>query len=174
MSYYKRRPKQEPTQEIVEQTPEEKFLTTTDPEELQPIIDMFNLNIKKKNMIRANRVVEIQDKITSQIEERINKHADEFSNKDLLDYYKTMESTLKNDPGETELPTIRINQTNQININGSEQQGLNRQSRERVANVVRAILNGINGPQQLGIYDTFNNDPEPIVEIVDGEDSGGN
>lgn len=127
------------SEELKEQDITEKFLTETDPKELQTIVDMFNLNIKKKNMLRTTRISEIQDSIVSQIFQRVNSRPDEFSNTDLINYFKVMQETLQKNPSDTELPTIHINQNNQVNIN-MDNQGLDRISRERVANAIRNIL----------------------------------
>lgn len=127
------------SEELKEQDLTEKFLTETDPKELQTIVDMFNLNIKKKNMLRTTRISEIQDSIVSQIFQRVSSRPDEFSNTDLINYFKVMQETLLKNSTETELPTIHINQNNQVNIN-MDNQGLDRMSRERVANAIRNIL----------------------------------
>ena len=128
--------------ELKEQELSDRFLTETDPKELQTIVDMFNLDMKKKNMLRTTRISEIQDNIVSQIFERVSSRPDEFSNSDLINYFKVMQETLLKNPTETELPQIHINQNNQVNIN-MESNGpvLNRMSRERVANAIRNILN---------------------------------
>lgn len=121
----------------------DKFLTETDPKELQKIVDMFNLNIKKKNILRAERISEIQDNILNQISDRVVKRPDEFSNTDLLNYFKAMQDSLLKNPVETELPEIHITQNNQVNINtesGMQTPVLNRMSRERVALAVKNIL----------------------------------
>jgi hypothetical protein len=128
--------------ELKEQELSDRFLTETVPKELQTIVDMFNLDMKKKNMLRTTRISEIQDNIVSQIFERVSSRPDEFSNSDLINYFKVMQETLLKNPAETELPQIHINQNNQVNIN-MESNGpvLNRMSRERVANAIRNILN---------------------------------
>ena len=92
------------SEELMQPTTKDKFLTETDPKELQKIVDMFNLNIKKKNILRAERISEIQDNILNQISARVVKRPDEFSNTDLLNYFKAMQDTLLKNPTETELP----------------------------------------------------------------------
>ena len=105
------------SEELMQPTTKDRFLTETDPKELQKIVDMFNLNIKKKNILRAERISEIQDNILNQISARVVKRPDEFSNTDLLNYFKAMQDTLLKNPTETELPEIHITQNNQVNIN---------------------------------------------------------
>ena len=146
-------------EEIKGQELTEKFLKETDPKELQTIVDMFNLDIRKKNMLRTTRISEIQDGILNQIFQRVKSRPDEFSNSDLINYFKVMQDTLLKTSTDTELPEIHINQNNQVNINvDSDIPTLNRMSRERVANAVRNILN--RAQDQL-ISDSFDN----IIEV---------
>lgn len=150
------------SEELKEQDISEKFLTETDPRELQSIVDLFNLNMRKKNMLRTTRISEIQDGIVNQIFQRVSSRPDEFSNSDLINYFKVMQETLLKNPTEAELPQIHINQSNQVNIN-VDNQGLDRMSRERVANAIRNILSQAKGElistDESGIIDV---EPENI------------
>ena len=154
------------SEELKEQDITEKFLTETDPKELQTIVDMFNLNIKKKNMLRTTRISEIQDNIISQIFQRVSSRPDEFSNTDLINYFKVMQETLLKNSTETELPTIHINQNNQVNIN-MDNQGLDRISRERVANAIRNILSQA---KESAVPDTDSGIIDVEPEDIDLED----
>lgn len=154
------------SEELKEQDITEKFLTETDPKELQTIVDMFNLNIKKKNMLRTTRISEIQDSIVSQIFQRVSSRPDEFSNTDLINYFKVMQETLLKNSTETELPTIHINQNNQVNIN-MDNQGLDRMSRERVANAIRNILSQA---KESAVPDTDSGIIDVEPEDIDLED----
>lgn len=154
------------SEELKEQDITEKFLTETDPKELQTIVDMFNLDIKKKNMLRTTRISEIQDSIVSQIFQRVSSRPDEFSNTDLINYFKVMQETLQKNPSDTELPTIHINQNNQVNIN-MDNQGLDRMSRERVANAIRNILSQA---KESAVPDTDSGIIDVEPEDIDLED----
>ena len=154
------------SEELKEQDITEKFLTETDPKELQTIVDMFNLNIKKKNMLRTTRISEIQDSIVSQIFQRVSSRPDEFSNTDLINYFKVLQETLLKNSTETELPTIHINQNNQVNIN-MDNQGLDRMSRERVANAIRNILSQA---KESAVPDTDSGIIDVEPEDIDLED----
>ena len=158
----------EPTNE---QELTEKFLQETDPKELQSIVDMFNLNIQKKNMLRTTRISEIQDGIVEQISKRVSSRPDEFSNTDLINYFKVMQETLAKKSTETELPEIHINQ-NQLNISmnseNSELPVLNRMSRERIANAVRNILSHT---QEKLISESYNNIIDVQPEDITMEES---
>ncbi len=118
---------------------ENKLLTENDIDKLNNIINVFNLNIKRKDMVRTSKLNDLQDKITAQIATRLEKNAGEFSNKDLLDYFKVLQDTISksdNSLKSIDTPAIQINQQ-QINI-GTDK--LNRESREKVKNVVSQIL----------------------------------
>jgi hypothetical protein len=122
------------------ETLEDKLLSAEDVDEIKDIINMFNLNIKKKNIIRTNKLNELQDKISDQMTQRIDKKAGEFSNKDLLDYFKVLQDTINksdNNLDGVDIPSIQINQ-NQVNINVKDE--LDKDSRDRVADAVNSIL----------------------------------
>lgn len=132
-------------EELSLQTPiedlEKRLLSENDTNEIKNIVELFNLNIQKKNIIRVNKLNNLQDKVYNQIEKRLEKYPDNFSNKDLLDYFKTIQDTVDKTDISTEnikAPTIQINQQNNINLNGDQ---LNAESKRKVAETVRAILN---------------------------------
>lgn len=115
---------------------ENRILKEDNPEELKNIINLFNLNIKKKDILRASKLNDLQDKTLDQISERIEKTPDLFSNKDLLDYYKVIQETLnKSDTNVDNLPNIQINQ-NIVNMTPT----IDRESKERVIQAVKEIL----------------------------------
>ena len=120
----------------------EKITSETDIDQLKNIINIFNLSLQKKNIVRAGRLSAIQDLITDQIEERVTKKPDEFNNQDLLAYFKTVQETiLKSDISldKIDTPSIQVTQ-NQLNINVHNQDILDKDSRERVVDAIRSIL----------------------------------
>ena len=42
---------------------EQKLIAEQDTQELQQIVDLFNLNIRKKDILRARKLSNLQDKI---------------------------------------------------------------------------------------------------------------
>jgi len=117
---------------------EQRIMETDDPEELQKIINLFNINIKKKDIIRAGKLNKLQDKTLAQITERIEKNPDLFSNRDLLDYYKVIQDTLtRADISTDNMPKIQFNQ--QI-INVNQEDSLSRESKEKVMDLIKAIM----------------------------------
>lgn len=132
--------KQLPTLDSPIEDLENQLLQESDVENIKTIIDLFNVNIQKKNIIRTNKLNELQDKVYNQINERISNNADTFSNKDLLDYFKTIQETInKSDISSEQLtiPQIQLNQ-NSVNFNiGTE---LNRDSRQKITEVIKNLL----------------------------------
>ena len=118
---------------------ENKLLNEDDVSSMKDIIELFNLNIQKKNIIRINKLNNLQDKVYNQIERRLEKYSDNFSNKDLLDYFKVFQDTIDKSNISTEdikIPQIQVNQQN-INISNS----LSVESRRKITDTVKNILN---------------------------------
>lgn len=127
-----------------EQSLSEQLINENDPEQIQNIIDLFNISFQKKNIIRTQKLNDLQDKISDQIEERLTKKADEFSNKDLLDYFKVMQDSINKNTLNLDFQDrpIQIIQ-NQTNIQSNEEK-LSRESKEKIADAVQSILNKLN------------------------------
>ena len=122
-------------------TPEDmvdSILEETDIDDLNDIIKLFNINLKKRNLIRSSKLSEVQDKVVEQIASRVEDRPDNFSNEDLLKYYKTIQDTLNRADSsldDMEVPTIQVNQ--QINVGTNE---FDRDSRKRILDTVNQIL----------------------------------
>ena len=122
-------------------SPEEiidSILEETDIDDLNDIIKLFNINLKKRNLVRSSKLSEVQDKVVEQMATRVEDRPDNFSNEDLLKYYKTIQDTLnKADTSldQMEVPTIQVNQ--QINVGADE---FDRESRKRILDTVNQIL----------------------------------
>ena len=120
---------------------ESKILTCNDATQLQQVVDLFNLNIRRKDVLRTGKLSELQDRVTEQMEARIVDHADEFSNKDLLDYFKLIQDTIDKSGNiitQENIPAIQINQQN-VSIQVGDTK-LSSQSREKVMDRVRDVL----------------------------------
>lgn len=118
-----------------------KILTCNDATQLQQVVDLFNLNIRRKDVLRTGKLSELQDRVTEQMEARIVDHADEFSNKDLLDYFKLIQDTIDKSGNiitQENIPAIQINQQN-VSIQVGDTK-LSSQSREKVMDRVRDVL----------------------------------
>lgn len=114
-----------------------------DQKTLDQILVNFNENLKRKALIRANKLSDLQDSITSQVEKRLSKHADEFSNRDLIDYFKIFQDTLSKASIDSQsIPNIQITQ-NQLNI-GINSSEFDQDERKRILTAVRQILSNEN------------------------------
>ena len=104
------------------------------------IVEMFNVNLQKKNIIRSAKLSDVQDKVVQQMTDRFENRADSFSNDDLIKYHKIIQDTLtKTDTtmDNVKTPTIQINQ--QVNVDNVT---FNSESRKRILEAVNNILNG--------------------------------
>lgn len=142
---------------------EERLLKEHDADEVKNIIELFNLNIKKKNVIRTEKLSQLQDLISNQMRERVEKNADAFSNKDLLEYFKTIQETVsKADMSPDVKIPIQINQ--QITIE-SDSDKLDRASKERVVAAIQAILNRQESPIPAD-FEVVEDNKEEDLQIV--------
>lgn len=121
-----------------------KVIEASDPEETKKLLSLFNVNIAKKNAIRLDTINGLIDSVLGQVQTRLDIRPDEFSNKDLVDYlnalYQAAEKSGKTVSSVNELPTITLNQqNNQVNV--SIVDGLSRESKEKIADAIKAILN---------------------------------
>ena len=109
-------------------------------DEINKIVEMFNVNLQKKNIIRSAKLSDVQDKVVQQMTDRFENRADSFSNDDLIKYHKIIQDTLtKTDTtmDNIKTPTIQINQ--QVNVDNVT---FNSESRKRILEAVNNILNG--------------------------------
>lgn len=141
---------------------EDKILQEEDITQLKDIINIFNLNIQKKNIVRVSKLTELQDLITQQMEERVKSKPGEFNNQDLLAYFKTVQETLNksnNTLDNIDTPAIQVNQN--LNINVSNNADFDKASRERIMDAVKSILAKADQ----------NESDAPIIDIEYKEDS---
>lgn len=148
------------TQQIAQEILDEENI-----DRVKDLTNLFNLNAQKRNVMRVIKMNDLLDKVTDQVIERFEKRPDNFSNDDLIKYMQVTENAIdranKNLNLVEETPPIQLMQNNQVNINiGSE---LDRDSRERVMNAVRAILSSKPGE----LLDTI--EADNIIDIDEGE-----
>lgn len=115
-------------------------IVKSDSEDIQKLVDLFNLNITKKNATRVVTYEHLVDKVLEEMTDRIEKRPSNFDNTDLLNYLKIIqESSSKAVKNLTNIDdsTIKLNQ-NTLNINIDT--GLDRSSKEKVINTIASIL----------------------------------
>lgn len=120
---------------------EKDILSSDDPNELSDIIDLFNLNLQKRNIIRNKKLNDIQDEVVNRMLTKIKEEPWEFSNDDLVKFHKVVQDTLTKSNtavDETKIPSIQVNQ--QINISTPE---FDRDSRSRILSAVHEVLNSV-------------------------------
>lgn len=133
---------------------ETKLMEEENLDEINKIVEMFNVNLQKKNIIRSAKLSDVQDKVVQQMTDRFEQRADSFSNDDLIKYHKIIQETLtKTDTtmDNVKTPTIQINQ--QVNVDNVN---FNSESRKRILEAVNNILNGSEDVEAL--EETDNND----------------
>lgn len=142
--------------ELINQIIPEDDIDTT-----KSIINLFNLNETKKNMLRLNKLNTIYDSITDQMITRLEKRSDNFSNDDLVKMMKVTQDAIDKSnqmvSGINDIPAIQINYNTHNNINNTL--NLSSESRERITDAVNALLKTVDKNKEL----YYNND-EGIIE----------
>ena len=141
---------------------ETRILESDDISELNSIINIFNLNIQKQNILRNSKLSQLQDMITDEISDRIQNQSVGFTNQDLLTYFKTIQDTLTksdNTLNKIDVPAIQFNQNN-VNINVADKTILNRDSRRKVLEAINSMLQN-NQEEAINISQ---NDVQEIIE----------
>ena len=115
-----------------------------DIERTKQLLNLFNVNIAKKNTLRVMKVDQLLDKVTDEALKRVEERPDEIANKDLLNYATVAQNQIDKSmqiiKSVNEAPAIQLNQQNIVNINNIGQE-LSKESRDRVLSVVEQILN---------------------------------
>ena len=127
-------------------------------DDLNDIVKLFNISLKKKDLLRNSKLSEVQDKIVEQIISRVSDRPNDFTNDDLLKYYKTIQDTLNKMDGSLDnvkVPTIQLNQ--QINV---AQEEFDRESRKRIIDTVNQILSSAKESSQ---------DIKDIIDLSEGD-----
>lgn len=119
---------------------EKKLIKEERPDELNELVELFNVNLQKKNILRSAKLSDVQDKIVDQMLERISLEPEEIRDEDLIKYHKVIQDTLnKTDTtlDNIKIPSIQINQ--QVNV---DKMIFDSDARKRILGAVNDILNG--------------------------------
>lgn len=119
-----------------------QLMVTTDSSDIEEIINLFNFNMKKKNILRVNTYNNLLDKITDEVVNRFENRSDEFSNKELLDYLNSIQSFAYNKQvsNDVSVPSITLNTINMTNnINSID--SIDIDSRKRIQDAIQKIIN---------------------------------
>ena len=121
----------------------DRILNETDIEQLDKIKNIFDLNIKKKEILRLSRLNDLQDLTVEEMSKRLQNRSGEFSNQDLIGYFKTIQDTINRSDtslDSVDTASIKVIQ-NQLNINVNDENQLSRESKTKVIDAIRSILN---------------------------------
>ena len=123
----------------------QKILNAETLEETKDLTALFNLNDRKRNVLRIMKMNNLLDDVTEKIIERFEKRPDNFTNEDLLKFMQATENSIDRANKKLNLvdetPAIQLIQNNQVNVNTVN--GLDRESRLKVTETVQEILKRI-------------------------------
>lgn len=143
------------------------IINETSQDKLTDLINLFNIHETKKSTVRALKYNKLLDNISDEMLKRFDKYHNEFSNDDILKYLQASHLALdkinKNSAQIKDIPTITINQ---VNIK-QEEDTLDRESREKVAEALKAIMNVLNKKEEIM--------PENVIiegETIDERNNG--
>jgi hypothetical protein len=161
-------PLDQDTTELAQQIIEEKNLDS-----LQNLTHLFNLNQAKKNVLRVMKLNQLLDKVSDQMIERFDKTPDNFSNADLLNYMQVTQSAIdranKSLNLVDETPAIQVDTQINVNANADGLDLLDRESKGRVAEAIKGILNKIQSMNNTDLNDIIEVKEEPI-NLIEDED----
>ena len=131
------------------------LLTENSLEKSKDLVDLFNVNMQKRNAIRILTMNNLLDNITNEIITRLDTEPESFKNEELLKYMQAVENSIdranKNLNQIEDAPIIQLMQNNQVNINMNS--NFNRESRQKITEAVQAIINNIKNTEQNYIED---------------------
>ena len=126
----------------------QQITNETDFEKLKQLETLFNINQAKKSIEQRDTRSNIQGAATNELWRRIAKNPNEISNQELIQLVKIMQDisdrdTKKGiDPADVQL--IQINQNNINTDSKSAQNGLSRESSQKIQRVLDSFLAGLN------------------------------
>lgn len=138
-------PLEESTKDIIN-----KIINENDIEKIKDLSKAFNINQVKKNLVRVVKLGNLMDKVEDQAITRFKQRPDEISNKELLDYLQVVQNSIDKSQKSIEtIDTTPLIQLNNQEINVSlENKGLDKDSKERVLEVVQKLIKFTQQPSQ--------------------------
>ena len=131
----------------------EQIMSETDLDKFNDLTNLFEMNHRKKNMARINRLSNLLEMVDDEVILRLSTSPSAIEDKDLVGYMKTAQSAIDSIEGNlNQTPLVQINnQKNEIHINES---GLNQESRKKVLDAVMAILENAKTDNIIEVEDT--------------------
>ena len=113
------------------------LMNENDPDKIQDIVDLFNVNLRKRDIVRSVKLSEAQDRVVDQMLDRVTHEAEGLSTKEIIMYHDTIQKTLdKSTTNISNMPQIQINN---INVQ-DEAPKFNKESRSKIVNAVNTII----------------------------------
>lgn len=118
----------------------EQIISEDDPNKLENLSKLFEVNQMKKNIARINKLSSLLEIVDDEVLNRFACTPEGFDNTELLKYMESTQKAINDMSREMkDVPMVQIyNQTNEINIGNSS--GLSQESRKKVMDVVRYFL----------------------------------
>ena len=130
----------------------DQLMTEDDLEKSKEMINLFNINIAKKNTLRVAKVDELLDKVNDEALKRVTERPDEINDKDLLSYMTAAQNQIDKSMNTinsiNEVPAINLTQDNSVNININQPE-LTKESRDRILNAVKQFMEASNQPEVI-------------------------
>ena len=150
----------------------EEILQETDAEKLKDLTNLFNIFQTKREVLRVNKLNDVQDALVQQMLDRLEQQPHNFDNKDIALWVKTVQLAKESSRQSLEkveaIPTIVHQNNTQVNINVEE--SLSRESRERVLSVLNTILGkNVKNDSDSGVLDNGGDELSPLEEIDEEE-----
>ena len=144
-----------------------ELLTSDDVDKSKDQLDLFNWYLSKKNISRLIKLNDLYDSVTDQMVVRFNTKSDQFTNSDLLDYVKTLQTSIatseKNLDTIQQPPTI-VQQTNtQVNINVVDT--FDRDAKARILAAVQATLSQAKDKSTTEMKLEDKDDTSKLIEV---------
>lgn len=129
-----------------------QIIEEQDVDKVNDLTQLFNLNQRKREIARTNRLSNLLEIIDDEVITRFSAYPESFDNDQLVKYMDATQRTINNiSQNINQTPQIQINtQHNEVHIN---QSGLDRESRAKVLSTVNAILSSLQNTQEDDIID---------------------
>ncbi len=120
-----------------------QIVATNDTNKLNDLTKQFELNRRKKDIVRANKLSNLLTMIDDEIVDRMATTPELIKDQDLVKYMQSAQEAISvGEQAGTQITQININQGTNISLDAGTT--LNRDSRKKVLDTVNEILRGLN------------------------------
>lgn len=149
-----------------------KIVDTQEPDKLEDLTKLFEVNQSKKNVLRIIKLNDLLDTVNDVALDRVEHGL--VSGNDLTSMMRTVNDSIKNSQDYitqiSSKPMIQINnQHNEIKISGND--GLNQESKDKVINAVTEILASIQKDEKNKVA---SKPPQDVIDVKSEEKSDNN